>query len=127
MKLKILLFSFFLGSVAFAQTPIGSGNSETKHIKYQPVKEVKRFKSIPDLRITNYKFVDENKNNIIDADENNNISFEVINNGKGLAEGVYVKVSLNNSSIAFLILTSTSKIKLFSSLSPLSIETPIAP
>jgi hypothetical protein len=68
--------------------------SATKHITYQPVKEAKTVRLLPDLIIKDYSFVDENQNNIVDADENNTISLKLVNQGQGIAQGVIFKASI---------------------------------
>jgi hypothetical protein len=68
--------------------------SNSKHITYQPVKEAKTVKLLPDLVIKDYAFSDENQNKIIDADESNTITLKLVNEGKGIAQGVVFKASV---------------------------------
>jgi hypothetical protein len=47
---------------------------------------------IPDLVISDIEFIDENQNNLIDADENTFLKFNLKNIGKGIAEEVKINV-----------------------------------
>jgi len=96
---KVLLFllvSLMFGGVAQAQ--VNSGKSEPKKVTYkkQPTGSVKE---LPDLIIKEEKFVDENRNKIINANEECYISFKIENIGKGLAQNVQVKASVKNTDV----------------------------
>jgi len=94
--LLFLLVSLLVANLAQAQ--VNSGKSETKKVTYkrQPTGSVKE---LPDLIIKEEKFVDENRNKIINANEECYISFKVENIGKGLAQNVEVKASVKNSHV----------------------------
>ena len=71
--------------------------SQTKRVTFKPqVQEIKSVKLLPDLQIIDYIFSDINSNNIIDANENDTIILNIVNNGKGVAEAVIFKVSTMN-------------------------------
>lgn len=72
--------------------------SQTKHVTYKPttVQEIKSVKLLPDLLIRDIIFTDENSNRIINSDERNEISLKLVNEGKGVAEGVIFRVSTRN-------------------------------
>ena len=56
-------------------------------------------KSLPEppyLEITNYQFKDDNGNNKIDAGETVNISFDLLNSGKGPGAGLYLVIEDKN-------------------------------
>ncbi len=73
------------------------GRSQTKHIIYKPVvQEITSIKQFPDLTIKDFTFIDENKNKIIDADEKNEISVRVVNEGEGIAEAVTLRITTKN-------------------------------
>lgn len=75
-------------------TPV---RSQTKRVTYKPaVYEIKSVRLLPDLEIKDFAFTDENSNKIIDPDEENEISLEVANNGKGIAEQVKFRISTKN-------------------------------
>lgn len=95
-SLLILMVSLLMAGMTQAQ--VNSGKSEAKKVTYkkQPTGSVKE---LPDLIIKEEKFVDENKNKIINANEECYISFKVENIGKGLAQGVQVKASVKNANV----------------------------
>ena len=97
MKTRILiLFLLIVSSVTYGQ--VISGKSEKKKIIFTK-SERSYVTQIPDLIITGEKFIDENENNFIDADESCEISMMIENIGEGLAEQVKVRVSLKNGEI----------------------------
>ena len=51
------------------------------------------------MNVDNFKFNDDNNNNVIEANENSEISFNLKNNGSGPAYGVNVSIKdLSNTS-----------------------------
>ncbi len=97
LKTRILiLFLLIVSSVSYGQ--VISGKSEKKKIIFTK-SERSYVTQIPDLIITGEKFIDENENNFIDADESCEISMMIENIGEGLAEHVKVRVSLKNGEI----------------------------
>jgi hypothetical protein len=85
-----------------------SGKSEAKKLNLStstPTSKVAFVKEVPDLVITGEQFIDENGNNIIDANEKCKINFNVDNIGKGLAKKVTVKVSTKGEKLAGLTFT----------------------
>lgn len=107
MKTKIIiLILLFFAVVTNGQ--VISGKSEKKKITYIKIKRSIVTK-LPDLIITGERFIDENQNNYINANEKCQISLNVENIGEGTAEDVKVKISLINNE-----LTGLSYEKLFS-------------
>jgi hypothetical protein len=94
MKTKFLIF-IFLAAVSFTygQEKVIKGKSQVKKIFIQKEEPIKEF---PNLEIREKAFIDINNNNIIDGNEKSFINFNVYNSGKGLAENVEVKVSLED-------------------------------
>lgn len=93
----ILLTSILRAGCAVAQeVTLRPLRSATKHITYQPFKEVKTVKQLPDLIIKDYAFTDENMNKIVDADETSTIILKLANQGQGIAQGVTLKASVKN-------------------------------
>ncbi len=91
---------FLLFQYSYAQNKeVISGKSNVKHISVKQKTSTKSVKLFPDLSIKDQVFTDENKNNIIDANETTNIKFKIENSGKGEAQDVQVKVSLNDNNI----------------------------
>ncbi|MCK4663240.1 MAG: hypothetical protein KAT68_10265 [Bacteroidales bacterium] len=99
MKHLFLLTTFILIiCFSYAQNKqVISGKSSVKHITVKQKTSTKTVKLFPDLSINNQVFTDENKNNIIDANETSYIKFIVENKGNGEAQDVQVKISLINS------------------------------
>ncbi len=97
MKTRIFILTLLIAStVSYGQ--VISGKSEKKKIIF--TKSERSFVTqLPDLIITGEKFVDENQNNFIDANESCEINLMVENIGEGLAENVKVRVSLKNVEI----------------------------
>jgi len=96
--LFVLLLPLLFTGVLQAQN-VTSGKSDSKKItfKKQPAGNIKQ---LPDLVINEEKFVDENKNNFINANEECSISFQVQNIGKGVAQDVKVKASVKSGSVS---------------------------
>jgi hypothetical protein len=88
----LLIFSLISG-LAFGQ--VSSGKSEAKKISFKKTSTT-GIRDLPDLIIAEEKFIDENKNNFINANEKCQISFKVENIGKGVALDVQVKAYIKN-------------------------------
>lgn len=88
----LMLFSCVVFS-GFAQE--NSGKSQSKKITFKR-EQSGGIHELPDLIIKEEKFIDENRNKIINANENCSISFKVENMGKGLAQNVKVRASLKS-------------------------------
>ena len=106
MKRKSLLASSFLFLFALhcysqSGTTI-TEKSKTKHITYKRNVNTNVVRLLPDLQVSGQSFIDENKNNIIDADEEAYIKFKVQNQGEGEAREVKIKVELMSESITGL-------------------------
>ena len=102
---KIILFCLIslVAYSGYSQTGSStSAKSKTKHISFKRNVNTNVVRMLPDLQISNKMFSDENKNNIIDAEENAYIKFKLSNRGKGEAQQVKVKVSLLNGPITGL-------------------------
>jgi len=94
MKTKLLLI-FFIAFAVTAQGQVVSGKSSIKRVSFKkPKQEI--VTKIPDLIITGEKFLDENQDNFINANEKCHISLNVENIGNGLAKNVAVQISLKN-------------------------------
>jgi len=91
-----ILILFFVSSVTYSQ--VISGKSEKKKIIFTK-SERSYVTQLPDLIITGEKFIDENENNFIDANESCEINMMIENIGEGLAEDVKVRVAIKNGSI----------------------------
>lgn len=92
MKTRFLL-SIFLIIGLVSQGQVISGKSTIKRVSVKkPKQEI--VKQIPDLIITGEKFLDENKDNFINANENCYISLNVENIGTGIAKNVKLQISL---------------------------------
>lgn len=81
-----------------------SGKSETKKLNVSTTK-IAYMKEVPDLVITGELFTDENQNNIIDANEKCQISFNVENIGEGTATHVTVLVTTKTAKMAGITFT----------------------
>jgi len=100
MKTRIfILILLFVSTVSYGQ--VISGKSEKKKIIFTK-SERSYVTQLPDLIITGEKFIDENENNFIDANESCEINLMIENIGEGLAENVKVRVSLKNVEIGGL-------------------------
>ncbi len=93
-KLLILLLSMVVALPGYAQ--VSSGKSQSKKISFKR-EQTGNIHALPDLIIKEEKFVDENKNKIINANESCNISFIVENIGKGVAQNVKVRATLKSN------------------------------
>lgn len=94
MKTRLILLLFIAFSVV-VQGQVISGKSTIKRVSIKkPKQEV--VKQIPDLIIKGEKFLDENKDNFINANEKCFISLNVENIGNGIAKNVTVKTELKN-------------------------------
>ena len=100
MKTKIIiLIMLFFAVVTNGQ--VISGKSEKKKITYIKIKR-SIVTRLPDLIITGERFIDENQNNYINANEKCQISLNVENIGEGTAQDVKVKISLKNNELTGL-------------------------
>lgn len=99
----ILILSALLAFIGLNAQVI-SGKSEVKKLNV-PSTKVSYMKEVPDLVITGEQFSDENQNNIIDANEKCQISFNVDNIGKGLAQGVEIIVAMKTPKLTGLTFT----------------------
>jgi len=97
MKTSTILLFLIVGSLVVNGQVI-SGKSSKKKVTFTKTQRAVVTK-LPDLIITGEKFVDENQNNFINANESSLISLMVENIGEGLAENVKVRVSLKNGEI----------------------------
>ena len=92
----MLLIILFVATTAVTHGQIISGKSSTKRVTIVKPRQESMTK-IPDLIITGEKFMDENKDNFINANEECYISLVVENIGNGVAKNVLVQVSLGNN------------------------------
>jgi hypothetical protein len=98
----IILFAGLLACIGL-QAQVISGKSESKKINTATSSaRISYVKEVPDLVITGEQFTDENQNNMIDANEKCQISVNVDNIGKGLAQKVIVRVSTKGTKITGL-------------------------
>ncbi len=89
-NLAILFLAILFTLPALSQKVI-SGKSQITPIKLTP--EYKR--GIPPNLFVKYEFQDKNSNGILEANETANLNIEITNEGKGPAQGLFVKVSDN--------------------------------
>jgi len=75
------------------------GKSSMKFIQAGQERIAKTVKEIPDLVIKDEVFSDPNQNNMINANEESEIRFNIENLGEGTARNVKVRISLKNNSI----------------------------
>jgi hypothetical protein len=99
--MKTLILLLFAGLVQLGclygqEKKLSPVRSQTKRVTYMPVQEIKTVKMFPNLVIKDLTFKDENSNNIFDADENSEIALKLVNEGKGVAEAVILRVSTKN-------------------------------
>ncbi len=97
MKTKILLLIFLVVSFG-AHSQVISGKSSSKKISFSKTQK-SVVTALPDLIIKGERFVDENKNNYIDGNEQCAINLIIENIGEGTAKQVVVKTSLKNNAI----------------------------
>jgi hypothetical protein len=100
MKTKIIIL-IMLSFAVVTNGQVISGKSEKKKITYIKIKR-SIVTRLPDLIITGERFIDENQNNYINANEKCQISLNVENIGEGTAEDVKVKISLKNNELTGL-------------------------
>ncbi len=97
----ILLLVFQL--MSFAQKKyVTYDKSVVKHISFEKNSSDNYIKAIPNFRISNFLFLDENNNQTIEAKEKSFIRFSLLNVGNGMAKKVKLIVSLQTSSITGL-------------------------
>jgi hypothetical protein len=97
MKTRFTL-ALLLAVTVISYGQVISGKSGKKKITFTKT-ERSVVTQLPDLIITGEKFIDENQNNFINANEESQIRFNVENIGEGIAESVKVRVSLKNAEI----------------------------
>lgn len=93
MKRTILFLAITVLASGMMQAQVTSGKSEAKKITFKKEQEG-GISSLPDLIIKEEQFIDQNKNKIINANEDCRISFKVENIGEGTAQAVQVRASL---------------------------------
>jgi len=91
-----LIFLLMVSVISYGQ--VISGKSGKKKITFKKT-ERSVVTQLPDLIITGEKFIDENQNNFINANEESQIRLNVDNIGEGIAESVKVRISLKNADI----------------------------
>ncbi len=89
----LLFLSILMAAPLFAQ--VSSGKSQSKKITFKR-EQTGGIHELPDLIIKEEKFIDENENQAINANEDCFIAFKVQNIGRGVAQNVKVRVSLKN-------------------------------
>jgi len=96
MKTHLFFLIIALLVAATTKAQVSSGKSQSKKISFKK-EQPGGLHELPDLIIKEEKFVDENKNKIINANEDCYISFKVENIGTGTAQNVQIRVSLKNN------------------------------
>lgn len=73
-----------IGSIVgtIAGAAIGNAISASRQKEEQPPQLQQPIVSVPDLKIRNIRFIDDNRNHVIDAGESSKIVFEVVNEGR---------------------------------------------
>jgi len=99
--LLIILSLLPLGILAQEKYSI-SNKSVIKHISFQKNSSESYIKTIPNFQITNFLFVDDNTDQVIEAEERSFIRFSLLNVGNGMAKDVKLTVSLQNTGITGL-------------------------
>ena len=101
MKKPIILgiFLFALVSSSFAQKTV-SGKSKATRIKLQPKYE----RGLPPNLYVDLTYEDGNKNGILEANEVSLLKLKITNKGKGVAQGLLVRVNDNTYDPEFKIL-----------------------
>lgn len=79
-----------------------TGESKTKQITFKRNVNTNVVRILPDLQISDQQFIDQNNNNMIDADENASLRFILKNSGEGEALDVNIKTTLLNGPITGL-------------------------
>ena len=101
--MKKILIAFLCLIVTFsAHSQTGNSTvskSKTKQITYKRNVNTNVVRLLPDLQIINQEYIDQNGNNIIDADENATIRFKLQNKGEGEARQVTIKITLLNGPV----------------------------
>lgn len=96
MKSQIILLILILSVSLPVSAQVSKGKSQSKKITFKR-EQSGSIRQLPDLIIKEEKFIDENKNNIIDANEDCKITFKVENIGTGLAQNVTVRASIKSN------------------------------
>lgn len=106
---KILIFILVTIPVVLcvnAQTGSSfKAKSKTKQITFTRNVNTNVVRLLPDLQISDQAYVDQNRNNMIDADEDAFIKFKLHNLGEGEAQQVKIQASLLNGPITGLLFT----------------------
>jgi hypothetical protein len=99
--MKPLLIVFAFCSIILTDFSQGvSGSSEFKNIEFNSNVQIIE-KTLPPLLVTsNIKFSDANLNNRLDANENCIVSFNILNEGKGMAKNVKINLVNNTPTIS---------------------------
>lgn len=102
--MKALLLLFFAGLIQICTiqaqvSRLSTVKSQVKRVTYRPagIPEIRSAKLLPDLAIKEFVFSDGNSNNVIGYDEKDEITLNVVNEGKGIAEDVSLKISTQNN------------------------------
>jgi len=95
----ILFFCFSSIIVIAQEKQVIRGKSSMQVIRIGQERIAKKVKEIPDLVIKDEVYSDPNQNNMINANEESEIRFEIENLGEGTAGNVVVRVSLKNDYI----------------------------
>lgn len=110
-KFLFILFGLFITLILNSQTGTSTtAKSKTKQITYKKNVNTNVVRLLPDLQIQNQEFFDQNRNNIIDADENASIKFKLHNKGEGEAQQVNIKITLLDGPIKGLTYPLTQSI-----------------
>jgi hypothetical protein len=88
MKAISILFSFLFSISSLFGQKVISGKSELTPVKLIP----NYTQGIPPNLFVKYEFQDNNSNGILEANESANLNIELINQGKGSAQGLLVEV-----------------------------------
>jgi hypothetical protein len=96
MKTHIILLLWILSVSLPLGAQVSKGKSQSKKITFKR-EQSGSIRQLPDLIIKEEKFIDENKNNIIDANEDCKITFKVENIGTGVAQNVTVRASIKSN------------------------------
>ncbi|MCF8364946.1 MAG: caspase family protein [Bacteroidales bacterium] len=96
MKAQLLFLILISFAAGIADAQVSSGKSQSKKITFKK-ENTAAIHELPDLIIKEEKFVDEDQNKIINANEDCYISFVVENIGKGVAQNVLARASIKDN------------------------------
>lgn len=77
-----------VGTIAGAAIGNAASTPRQQQEGYVPQPQPQRSAPVSDLRIRNLRFIDDNRNHVIDSDENSKVIFEIVNEGRSTVYNV---------------------------------------